>query len=118
MTTTTVEIPTSVFDAVQAAVAARDAGIAQVEDSQRAAWNRRLIDQVIAAFAKAGDPFSANDLRHLIDVPGPLMGARFLAASNRGSIRFIGYVKSTKENTHAKNVNLYVGVPQIEGASA
>lgn len=111
--TTTVEIPTSVVDAVRAAEAARDAGIAQAEESERSSWNRALIDQAIAAFAAVpGRPFSANDLRHLIDVPGPLMGARFLAANNRGLIRFIAYVKSTRQNTHAKNVNLYVGVPQ------
>jgi hypothetical protein len=110
----TVQIPVSVVDAVRAAEAARDAGIAQAEESELSSWNRALIDQAIDAFASdMHRPFSANDLRHLLpDVPSPLMGARFQhAANNRKVIREIGRVKSTKKNTHAKSVGLYIGVP-------
>lgn len=113
--TTTVEIPTSVVDAIRAAEAARDAGMAQAEESDLTGWNRALIDQAIDAFAATGKPFSSNDLRHLIDVPGALMGARFNhALNNRKVIRLVDFVKSTKENTHAKNVGLYVGIAQQE----
>lgn len=113
--TVTVEIPKSVADAIRAAEAARDAGMARAEASELTDWNRDLIDQAIDAFAATGQRFSANDLRHLIDVPAQLMGARFShAATNRRVIRHVGFVKSTKESTHAKNVNVYVGVPQTD----
>lgn len=112
MTTTTIEVATSVVDAIRDAIAARDAGIARAEASEITNWNRALIDQAIDAFAATGRPFSANDLRDLLpDVPGPLMGARFQhAANNRKVIRFTGYVTSTKKNTHAKPVGRWVGI--------
>lgn len=102
---------------VAAAVAARDEGMRQVEDSDLTGWNRALLDQAIDAFALTGRPFSANDMRDLLpdDLPSGLYGARFHhAANNRGVIRFVGYTRSTKKNTHAKAVALWVGVPQGE----
>jgi hypothetical protein len=54
---------------------------------------------------------SANDLRAaLSDVPGPLVGARFNAAAKAGVIRRIGYVSSTKQNTHGHPVAQWIGV--------
>ncbi len=116
MSTTTVEIETSVVDAVRAAIAARNEGMAQAEDADRSGWNRALIDQAIDAFALTGQPFSSNDLRHLLpdDVPGALMGARFSAAVTGKRIRFVGYTPSTKQNTHGKPVNVYVGRVQAD----
>lgn len=110
--TTTIEVETSVVEAVAAATAARDAGIANAEAGDLTGWNKALIDQAIEAFAYTGRPFSANDLRQVLpdDLPGALMGARFLAASNADRIRFVGRTTSTKKNTHAKDVALWVGV--------
>lgn len=104
---------TSPAEAIAAARAARDAGIAQAEDADRTGWDKSLIDQAVEAFAEAGEPFSANDIRELIgDVRSALIGARFLAAANAGRIRRIGLVTSTKKNTHAKPVACWIGVPE------
>lgn len=79
MTTTTVEIPTSVVDAVREARAARDAAMAMAEDAAAAKeLDVAAIDTAIAAYAATGEPFSANDLRHVLpeDLPSSLFGAR------------------------------------------
>lgn len=89
----------------------RDEKIAMAEDADVTGWDKAVIDQAIEAFATAGEPFSANDLRPLLpEVRSALMGARFLAAVNRGQIRRVGFVTSTKRNTHAKPVGSYIGV--------
>lgn len=110
-TTTTIEVETSIVTAIAEAKAARDAGIAQAESSERAAYDSALLDQALRAFAETGRPFSANDLRNVLpdDIHGPLWGARFTAARCRGDIRPVGDVTSTKKNTHAKPVALWVG---------
>lgn len=113
MTTTTVEIPTSVVDAVREARAARDAAMAMAEDAAAAKeLDVAAIDTAIAAYAATGDPFSANDLRHVLpeDLPSSLFGARFMAASKQRLIRKAGYVPSTKESTHAHEIRIWIGV--------
>lgn len=110
---TTIEVETSVVDAIAAAKAARDEGIAAAESGQLSDWNKNLIDQAIDAFAATGRPFSANDLRQLLpdDLPGPLYGNRFTHAyKNRGVIRYVGSEPSTKKNTHLHPVARWVGV--------
>lgn len=68
------------------------------------------IDAAIRSAAALGEPFSANDLRHVLsDVPGPLVGARFNALAKAGVIRRIGYVASTKTNTHGHPVAEWIG---------
>lgn len=104
-------VPQSVRDALKAARAARDEGIAAAENADVLGWDRHLIDQAIDAFADTGEPFSANDLRDLLpDVRSALMGARFLAASCRRRIRRVGRTPSTKENTHFKPIDLWIGI--------
>ena len=113
MSTTTIEVETSVVDAIAAAIAARDEGMRQAEEADRSGWNKALIDQAIDAMALTRRPFSANDLRELLpsDVPTPLIGSRFQHASrNRGVIRRVGLTTSTKKNTHGKDVGQWVGV--------
>lgn len=98
-------------DAIAAAVAERDAALEHVTaaDERKGGWETRLIDQAIAAFADYGRPFSANDLRELLPEVNPaLMGARFGAAATTGLIRSAGLVPSTKKNTHAKRICLWV----------
>lgn len=115
MTTTA---PETVRDAIAAARAARDEGMAQAEDAG-SDWDKALIDQAIAAFAATGEPFSANDLRPLLpDVRTSLMGSRFYAASVRGEIQALGTTTSTKKNTHSKGVGLWLGVPSTEEPTA
>lgn len=91
-----------------AGVARRDLALAAVE-VHATDDDRRRIDSAIRTVAARGKPFSANDIRHLVaDVPGPLMGARFQAAARAGLIRRVGYVTSTKANTHAHPVTEWI----------
>lgn len=102
--------PSTVAEKIAAARAEMHAGMALAETGDQADWDRKLIDQAIAAFAITGEPFSANDLRDLLpDVRTTLMGSRFYAASVREEIRKVGDATSTKKNTHAKPVALWIG---------
>lgn len=99
--------------AIRVARQLRDAGMAIAEAADRDGWDRKVIDQAINAFARTGDPFSANDLRDLLpDVRPALIGARFYAASVQG--RIVRHrqerVTSTSKSTHHKDVGLWVGV--------
>ena len=111
MSTVTIEVDADLHATIAQCVAARDEGMAQAEEADRSGWNKSLIDQAIDAMARTGERFSANDLRVLLpdDVPGPLFGARFSAAQTAGRIRFVGYTRSTKKNTHGKPVAVWVG---------
>jgi hypothetical protein len=86
------------------------------EDEQRGSWDKQLIDAAIAAFAEAGAPFSANDVRELLpdDVRTSLMGSRFFAAHVAKRIRRIGLTTSTKKNTHAKDVGQWIRATAAE----
>lgn len=97
----------------------RDAAINLAEEADLTGWDRKIIDQAIKAFARQGRPFSSNDLRELLpDVRPALIGARFLAASNAGRIRKVGLTPSTKKNTHAKDVAVWVRANHAEEATA
>lgn len=101
----------AIKQAIDAARAERDEAMAMAEEADRSGWDKKVIDQAIEAFARDGRPFSANDLRDLLpDVRTSLMGSRFYAASVAGLIRKQGRVTSTKRNTHAKDIDLWVGV--------
>lgn len=112
--TVTITVDAELHGTITAAVAARDEGMRQAEEADWSGWNKALIDQAIEAFAGSGQRFSANDLRVLLptDVPGPLFGARFSAAQTQGRIRFCGYTRSTKPNTHGKPVAIWRGTAQ------
>lgn len=112
--TVTIQVPADLHATIAECVAARNEGMAQAEEADRSGWNKALIDQAIAALANTGQRFSSNDLRVLLpeDIPGPLFGARFSAAQTKGRIRFVGYTRSTKKNTHGKPVAVWVGRAQ------
>lgn len=110
--TTTIEIPTSVVEAIRAARAARDAGMQNAELADSSGWDRKVIDQAIDAYALTGERFSSNELRELLpEVRSALIGTRFMAASVGGRIRRVGLTPSTKKNTHGKDVAVWLGVP-------
>ena len=112
--TVTIQVPADLHAQISECVALRNEGMAQAEEADRSGWNKALIDQAIDVFAATREPFSANDLRVLLpdDLPGPLFGARFSAAQTAGRIRFVGYTRSTKKNTHGKPVAVWVGRAQ------
>jgi hypothetical protein len=112
VSTVTITVDEELHSKIAACIAERDEGMRLAEESDRSGWNKNLIDQAIDFLASTGQPFSANDLRVLLpdDVPGPLFGSRFQHASrNRRVIRSVGDTTSTKKNTHAKPVGLWVG---------
>jgi hypothetical protein len=113
--TVTIEVDAEVCARIVDCIAARDEGMRQAEDSDRSGWNKALIDQAIDVLAGTGEPFSANDLRVLLpdDLPGPLFGARFQHASrNRGVIQPLSLTASSKKNTHAHPIRVWVGRAQ------
>lgn len=70
------------------------------------------LDQLIARYAKAGRPFSANTLRSQLPEgirPGAI-GGRFSYAHQRGLIKPVGYVASTDPRTHGHPVRVWQGV--------
>lgn len=77
--------------------------LAAVNDAAPAP-DRAVIDAAILRVARRGGAFSANDVRELLPEVGPLMGARFNALARRGLIERVGYVPSTKGNTHGHPV--------------
>lgn len=109
--TVSIEVDADLHAKLSVCIAERDAGMAQAEEADRSGWNKALIDQAIDVFAGTGLPFSSNDIRAVLpgDLPGALFGARFSAALTSKRIRFIGFTRSTKKNTHGKAVNVYVG---------
>lgn len=90
--------------------ALRDEALQQVEDASDE-WQRAVVDQAIAAAARTGRQFSANDVRPLLPagVRPALVGARFMAASRRRAIVKVGWVPSTDPGTHAHPVALWQG---------
>jgi len=117
VSTTTIEVPTSVLDAIAAARVARDEGMARAQDADVLGWDTKLIDQAIAAMTATGRPFSANDFRILLpDVHQPLIGKRVKAASMRGETRRVGYVPSNLESTHRHPIAVWVRANHVQGA--
>lgn len=100
---------------IAAARAERDAGLQQADDSVDDFW-RATVDQAIRAFAEAGTPFNADDLREA-GVPDPhgmgrsqnAWGPRFLKAKKDGLIVRIGYRAARRTSVHAHEVSVYVG---------
>lgn len=71
-------------------------------------WDRRVIDQVIRAFAAQGRPFSTNDMRPLLpEVRKCLISRRLIAAQKDGLIQYVGVTPSTLKSTKAARVNVY-----------
>jgi hypothetical protein len=70
--------------------------------------DKALIDCVIAAFARQGRPFSANDIRpHVEGVRKCLISRRFIVAQNAGLLTYVGVTPSSLKSTKAARVNVY-----------
>lgn len=87
---------------------ARDQALAAVEQ-RTDEWTRRTVDDAIRELVRRGEPFSANTLREQLPpgIPGPLIGARFMAAHRAGLIRRVGDVPSTDPGTHGHRIGLW-----------
>lgn len=69
------------------------------------------VDQLIARCAATGRPFSSNTIRGQVPdgIKPNAIGGRFREAARRGLIRPVGWVASTKQNTHGHNVRVWQG---------
>lgn len=107
-----IEAPLS--DEVRAAVAT---GWAAYEAATRETgptdeWDRKVIDDVIEAFAKQGRPFSANDVRKQLPpgVAKKFISKRFIVAQRRRIVRYVGVTPSTLKSTKSARVNVYAPI--------
>lgn len=104
-------------DAIAAARAARDAGMAVAE---YAADPRTIlaIDAAIDRANASGRRWSANDIREefpTLDSTG-LVGSRVRAAAQRRprEMRCVDTTPSTLKSTHAHDIKVWVGIPAAE----
>lgn len=108
-----------VADRVRAARAARDEGIALVEQHA----DPRVILAIDAAIARAnasGRVWSANDIRDQFPVADEhLVGARVRAAAQRRPREqyAVGYTPSTLRSTHAHPIRTWQGADAYEAQS-
>jgi hypothetical protein len=73
-------------------------------------WNRDLVEDVVVSFGSDGEPFSANDFRHLLpEVAHQHIGAvlNSMSARRPAAIVPIGEVRSTAASTHGKPVKVW-----------
>jgi hypothetical protein len=110
-----IEAPVS--DEVRAAVSS---GWAAYEAATRETgptdeWDKRVIDEVIRAFAAQGRPFGANDIRKQLPagVNPKWISKRFIAAQREGLVRYVGITPSSLKSTKSARVNVYA---PIQGA--
>ena len=74
-----------------------------------------VIDAHIADANATGEPWSANDIRDQMPAGNRgLVGDRVRAAALRRPVEMVqvGRTPSTLESTHAKDIGVWVGVPQ------
>lgn len=97
--------------------ARRDAGVAAVDAagvSGHKTW-RPKAEAALAQLIRTESPFTADDLRGLVDEPPGhpnQIGALFLAASRRGEIRKLGYQQSRVKSRQAGSLALWIAVEQ------
>ena len=73
-------------------------------------WDRDLVEDVVLSFGADGEPFSANDFRHLLpDAAHRHIGAvlNSLSARRPAAIVPVGEVRSTAASTHGKPVKVW-----------
>lgn len=72
-----------------------------------------LVDRAIREACAKGEPFSANNFRHLVEqVEQPaVIGARIRAAVNGKRIKRVGDEPSTLVGTHGHRIGKYVAAP-------
>ena len=89
----------------------KEQGTRRADEAADAIW-KQLADAAIDRLAKAGEPFTADDVREL-GVPDPTSpkawGARFLSAAKSGRIVRVGYVPSRRPSVHAHPIAQWKG---------
>lgn len=89
---------------------ARDRGMANAEARRGADWDAKVIRQAIGHLAASGEEFSANEVRAILPaVSGPLIGAGFRRAHQRGEIEVCGTVQAAHEAGHRRTLLLWRG---------
>lgn len=73
-------------------------------------WDRDLVEDVVVSFGSDGEPFSANDFRHLLpEAAHRHIGAvlNSMSARRPAAIVPVGEVRSTAVSTHGKPVKVW-----------
>ncbi len=88
----------------------RDYGMTAVDESTDQDW-KNIADGAIEQLARAGQPFTAEDVRKITGDPPKVnaLGPRFMAAVKSGIIRKIAYIRATRPKAHARALALYEG---------
>lgn len=90
----------------------RNAGMALADEAEPNAW-KLAADLAIEMLARAGDPFTAEDVRRLAGDPKhpSAMGPRLQAAVRGQVIREVGYACGERPLSRARVLRVYRGVP-------
>lgn len=96
---------------------ARDQGAAAADHAASFVW-RAAVDDAIARLAATGEPFTAEGVRAALtpgdrgvaDAHPNALGARFLAAVNRGVIEGHGYTTASRKAAHGRTLRVWRGV--------
>lgn len=86
-------------------------GMGLARDAASDAWKDRW-NQAIAALARTGEEFTADDVRKIAGAPTDhenAAGALFNGAARRGLIRRVGYRKSARDVLHAHPIAVWKG---------
>lgn len=85
-------------------------GMALADAAEGLQW-KEAADAAIEQLARAGEPFTAEDVRAICGPPehANAFGSRFLQAARRGLIRKVGYRNSTRPTLHAHPIAVWTG---------
>lgn len=89
-------------------------------NAKLSAADKARIDAAILEVARRGSVFSANEVRPLLPeslTEGGVMGGRFGALSKAGDIVHVGYVPSSKSNTHGHDIKTWRLAEALAGAA-
>lgn len=97
-------------DEMEAAIRARDAGMALVDAHAHPAW-KAMMDRTILDFARLGVEFGAGDVTAIVGMPANpnAIGARFSLAAQHGLIEVVSFGRSKRAARHAGSSRTWRG---------
>jgi hypothetical protein len=91
--------------------ALKERGMGLADAAAAEDWKARW-DAAIERLARAGEPFTSDEVRELAGPPTDhpnAAGSRFSTAARRGLIRRVGYRNSTRGTLHSHPLSLWKG---------